>query len=146
LSLACIPARSVAVCTYYPPSFGTTKPTKTILETTADKLPAAASPHIPANLKSKFVGVNWHRKDQKWRAQIMAERKKTHIEYYLSEEEAARAYDERAGALGRPVNFPKKGQKQAESHQSLFGFIGIHRVPSGKHNVYCRFFEASGTI
>ena len=30
-----------------------------------------------------------------------------------SEEEAARAYDERAVVLSRPVNFPKEGQEQA---------------------------------
>ena len=32
---------------------------------------------------------------------------------FNSEEEAARAYDERAVVLSRPVNFPKEGQEQA---------------------------------
>ena len=56
--------------------------------------------------KSKFVGVTWHRPLKKWRAQIGIEGKVTFLGDFYSEEEAARAYDERAASLGRLINFP----------------------------------------
>lgn len=56
--------------------------------------------------KSKFVGVTWHRPLKKWRAQIGNEGKVTFLGDYFSEEEAARAYDEKAASLGRLINFP----------------------------------------
>jgi hypothetical protein len=74
------------------------------------------------------VGVSWNRKDQKWTARISAERKYILLGSFISEEEAARAYDDRAGALGRPVNFPKEGQDQAEkrgAHGMVSKFVGV---------------------
>jgi hypothetical protein len=65
---------------------------------------------------------------KKWDANIVVQRKKNFLGYYPCEKEAARAYDERAGALGRPVNFPKKGQEQAEkrgAHGTVSRFVGV---------------------
>jgi hypothetical protein len=56
---------------------------------------------------SKFVGVTWHRQDQKWQAAIKVEGKSLHLGHFLDEFEAARKYDEYAARLGRNVNFPE---------------------------------------
>jgi hypothetical protein len=62
---------------------------------------------------SEFVGVCRHPKSKKWFATIDIEGKTTGLGAFCSEEEAARAYDERAAVLSRPVNFPTEGQEQA---------------------------------
>jgi hypothetical protein len=68
------------------------------------------------------------RKNKKWKAQIAVDRKSINLGYYPSEEEAARAFDEQAGALGRAVNFPKEGQEKAEKrggHGIVSKFVGV---------------------
>eukprot|EP00614_Pseudopedinella_elastica_P019709 CAMPEP_0172652056 /NCGR_PEP_ID=MMETSP1068-20121228/243124_1 /TAXON_ID=35684 /ORGANISM="Pseudopedinella elastica, Strain CCMP716" /LENGTH=503 /DNA_ID=CAMNT_0013466461 /DNA_START=219 /DNA_END=1727 /DNA_ORIENTATION=- len=55
---------------------------------------------------SRFVGVTWHRQDQKWQAAIKVEGKSIHLGHFNDEHEAARKYDEHAARLGRNVNFP----------------------------------------
>jgi hypothetical protein len=62
---------------------------------------------------SMFVGVCRHPKAKKWFAVINIEGKQTPLGTFDSEEEAACAFDKRAAALGRPVNFPTEGQEQA---------------------------------
>jgi hypothetical protein len=42
---------------------------------------------------SRFKGVHWFKRDQKWRACIKVGRRGRHIGYFASEEDAARAYD-----------------------------------------------------
>jgi hypothetical protein len=58
---------------------------------------------------SKYKGVDWYRKTQKWRAQIRQNNRGFHIGYFFFEEDAARAYDEQArlrfGEFAR-LNFP----------------------------------------
>jgi hypothetical protein len=58
---------------------------------------------------SRFKGVYWSLHDKKWRAQICCAGLHVHIGGFLSEEEAARAYDaaalERFGEFAK-VNFP----------------------------------------
>ena len=62
---------------------------------------------------SQFVGVARDLKFKRWVAMIIIDGKKAHLGSHDSEEEAARAYDERAAPLGRPVNFPTEGQAKA---------------------------------
>ena len=63
---------------------------------------------------SKFVGVSWDKKEKKWKAQIMIDRKMKYLGYFDDEKEAACKYDEQAVLLNKPVNFPQhEGQEQA---------------------------------
>jgi len=45
---------------------------------------------------SKYKGVHWHKLHKKWAARITFERKQIHLGYFLSEIEAAKAYDRAA--------------------------------------------------
>ena len=67
-------------------------------------------PHRP----SKYVGVNWHKRNKKWEAKIRIDGKQKSLGYDHDEKEAARIYDEQATLLGKPVNFPlHEGMEQA---------------------------------
>ena len=50
---------------------------------------------------------------------------------HASEEAAARAFDKRAGPLGRPVNFPTEEQEQAIK-QGASKYEGVHWNSNGK--------------
>ena len=84
---------------------------KTIVTTAkAKKQQDEQPPHRP----SKYVGVNWNKRDKKWQAQIRIDGKMKSLGYYHDEKEAARMFDEQAALLGRPVNFPlHEGMEQA---------------------------------
>ena len=45
------------------------------------------------NTSSQYIGVSWHKKNQKWHVQINIDSKSKYLGYYEEEEEAARAYD-----------------------------------------------------
>ena len=63
-----------------------------------------------ATASSTFRGVSWHKRDQKWRAQIQLNGKQIHLGLFGDEEDAARAYDDAAikffGEFAQP-NFPQ---------------------------------------
>lgn len=48
---------------------------------------------------SKYKGVSWYKITKRWRAQIKTEKKTLTIGYFLSEVEAAKAYNEKASEL-----------------------------------------------
>lgn len=62
------------------------------------------------NNKSGYVGVSWHKKCKRWRAEINAKGRKIHIGMFKNIEDAARAYDAMAlrlhGKWAR-LNFPR---------------------------------------
>jgi len=68
---------------------------------------------VPIQWTSAYVGVSKSSEAKKWSAEIKIQGKHIRLGRFDNEEEAARAYDERALALGKPVNFPKDGQTQA---------------------------------
>ncbi len=63
-------------------------------------------PRVPKK-SSKFRGVSW--KNNQWKAEIKVAGKLEHLGYFDDEEAAARAFDSRAGPLGRPTNFDVDG-------------------------------------
>ena len=48
------------------------------------------------NSTSKYKGVSFYKRDNKWRAQIMIDGKETHLGYFKDEIEAAKVYDKAA--------------------------------------------------
>ena len=56
---------------------------------------------------SAFLGVCWHKPAKRWTAGITVQGRNKHLGYFPNEETAALAYDEHAGPLGRPCNFPE---------------------------------------
>ena len=73
-----------------------------------------ASSSSSPSIRSKFVGVCWHKQKKKWKAEIRIDGKIKHLGYFHDEKEAACKYDEQAALLNKPVNFPQhEGQEQA---------------------------------
>jgi hypothetical protein len=67
----------------------------------------------PLENSSDFLWVAKHPKCKKWKALIGIDGKQAYLGAFGGEKQAARAFDERAVALGRPVNFLKERQDQA---------------------------------
>ena len=65
------------------------------------------------SMSSKFRGVHWNKRGQKWKAEIRIDGKQTHLGLFDNEKTAARKFDEHAARLGRLLNFPSEGQAQA---------------------------------
>ena len=70
---------------------------------------------LPPQGPSRFRGVHWSRRHQRWVANICVKGAKTCIGYFKDEEAAARSYDAAAAPAGKSVNFPavELGQAQA---------------------------------
>lgn len=63
--------------------------------------------NVTGQTTSKFVGVSWKKREQRWAAQIRLEGKNKGLGQFKDELEAARAYDAAlVGANLVPVNFP----------------------------------------
>ena len=74
---------------------------------------------------SKFRGVCWDKRAQKWKASISIDGKQKNLGYFADEETAARKYDEHAAHLGWLLNFPSEGQtKDLEDIRKVKGKIG----------------------
>jgi hypothetical protein len=67
-----------------------------VVASVPDEAPAQKTP--PAK-SSRFVGVAWHPRKQRYSARIKVNRWTHHIGDYLTEEDAARAYDRMARML-----------------------------------------------
>ena len=80
------------------------------------KVPTTTSPQQEkaSKLTSKYRGVHYHKRSGKWRAQIQLNGKRVSIGSFATQEEAARAYDQRAreaqGARAK-LNFPNCPQE-----------------------------------
>ena len=69
--------------------------------------PKLARPHG----KSRYTGVSWMKRGNKWQAKIRVGQRIVHIGYYKTEQEAAMARDQRALELLGPackLNFPNR--------------------------------------
>jgi len=65
---------------------------------------------------SRYLGVSWFRRTQKWRARICVNSKHITLGYFNDEVEAARAYDEAARKYHgefATLNFPQEGERGA---------------------------------
>jgi hypothetical protein len=51
------------------------------------------------NSSSKYLGVSWHKNKDKWQSSIMFNNKQIHIGIFHNEEEAAKAYNNKAKEL-----------------------------------------------
>lgn len=86
---------------------------------------------------SKYVGVSRFKQSRRWYAEIFIDGKVHRLGTFDHEEDAARAFDARAGALGRPVNFPGGNQVQAvKAWSSKYrGVIAVGKKMAGRHQV-----------
>ena len=75
-------------------------------------LAAALKAEPKKKTSSRFVGVNWEKRRQRWKAQIRAGGKHRHLGYFVLEEVAARAY-KRASELRGDTAIPNKRQPQS---------------------------------
>ena len=60
---------------------------------------------------SKYLGVTYHKRDERWQTQVRHNGKRHYVGLYLTEEEAARAYDIKAKELHKEfarLNFPEE--------------------------------------
>ena len=112
-------------------------------------------PAVEPAAEDDFVGIYRKSKTANWEAGIKVNGERMHLGTYDSPEAAARAYDEKARAHGRPVNFPRGGEQQAKKQRKrartapqsppqhiLFGsplpeeeedgFVGIWRAPGAR--------------
>ena len=83
---------------------------------------------------SKFKGVCWNRRSQKWKAVITIDGKKTHLGYFESEEVAALKYDETASLVEKPLNFASDGQEHPVGAASVGGNAGQKRAFDAAEN------------
>jgi hypothetical protein len=71
--------------------------------------------------KSQYVGVSHtgrHGHGAPWKARITKSGEEYLLGEFVTEEEAARAYDEEAEALGRPLNFPDEAADEKAEHSA----------------------------
>ena len=81
---------------------------------------------------SKYTGVSWNRKNQKWIVQLCLNGKQRYLGSFVDEEEAARTYDEYAMRLapGRRLNFDPSSYDMRDCSEDHLPSIGHHRVSS----------------
>lgn len=94
------------------------------------------------NASSKYIGVSWDKALSKWRAQIIKDRKRTHLGLFNSEIEAALAYDTAARTLHgefAQLNF-NSGNGKGNSKMGL----GLPTGASGDFVVYIKYNAKAG--
>jgi hypothetical protein len=77
----------------------------------------AIKKHRNEECTSNFVGVNRGKANKKWIVKISINGKDKHLGCFHDEKDAARAYDEQATLLNRPVNFPQHEDQQKAKKQ-----------------------------
>jgi hypothetical protein len=77
---------------------------------------------------SRFKGVRWEVRSNKWTASINRDGKSVHLGSFQDDADAARKYDQFAAPLGRDLNFPGPGQAAAvkTGHSSTYRGVCWH--------------------
>jgi hypothetical protein len=82
--------------------------------------------------RSRYIGVVWHHKTQKWVSSIYVNGKTMKLGYFADEVEAAREYDREAVRHNKPMNFPlEPGQLKATKRAPRTpAHLRVHKGPS----------------
>jgi uncharacterized membrane protein YgcG len=88
--------------------------------------------NLPRPGGSRFKGVSWNAREEKWRSVIKVSSKQYHLGLFNTEEAAAQKYDEMAGPLVRPLNFAK-GSEEAAAAAAAIAAAGDRVVPPPDH-------------
>ena len=79
--------------------------------------------------KTKYVGVSWNKRTQRWIANIKIDGKSKHLGYFDSDYDAAMKYDEEARQHGKSVNVPiHPSDDQAEKQKKPRKLSDIERM------------------
>ena len=79
--------------------------------------------------KTKYVGVSWNKRTQRWIANIKINGKSKHLGYFDSDYDAAMKYDEEARQHGKSVNVPiHPSDDQAEKQKKPRKLSDIERM------------------
>jgi len=76
-------------------------------------------------VSSRFKGVRWEERSNKWTASINCGGKSVHLGSFPDDAEAARKYDQVAAPLGRDLNFPGPGQAAAVKSGQSSNYRGV---------------------
>jgi hypothetical protein len=87
--------------------------------------PKEGQPQAGSRGSSRYTGVSWRSKPNKWVANIKIDGKTIHLGNFTNEDDAARKYDEAAARLGRPLNFPVLVGQLEVPKDRILRYVGV---------------------